>query len=211
LSDYIWEKSQEEKIKDEQPTKISQLENDVGYITNNNNDLPTTYPPSAHKHSKDDIDGLEDEINNTINGIIIKNSNFFIASEAEINKLLVWVNGNTGNEPGSIVSGFIPCITGERFMANYNLSQLMFYDINKVYVGTYRNGELVDRIPGSTYIRDFIVPPTITAAQIAYLRFSIRGNFLKEGETIDEKNIIIEKDNRIVDLTPIIISILSQL
>lgn len=53
MSDYIWEKSQEEKIKDEQPTKISQLENDVGFITNN--DLPTTYPPSAHKHTKNDI------------------------------------------------------------------------------------------------------------------------------------------------------------
>jgi hypothetical protein len=48
LSDYIWEKSQEEIIKGEQPTKISQLENDVGYITNN--DLPTTYPPSGHNH-----------------------------------------------------------------------------------------------------------------------------------------------------------------
>ena len=33
MSDYIWEKSQEEIIKGEQPTKISQLENDVGYIT----------------------------------------------------------------------------------------------------------------------------------------------------------------------------------
>lgn len=53
MSDYIWEKSQEEKIREEQPTKISQLENDVGYITNN--DLPTTYPPSAHKHTKNDI------------------------------------------------------------------------------------------------------------------------------------------------------------
>ena len=53
MSDYIWEKSQEEKIKGEQPTKISQLENDVGFITNN--DLPTTYPPSEHKHTKNDI------------------------------------------------------------------------------------------------------------------------------------------------------------
>lgn len=33
MSDYIWEKSQEEKIREEQPTKISQLENDVGFIT----------------------------------------------------------------------------------------------------------------------------------------------------------------------------------
>lgn len=34
-------------------TKLSELENDVGYITNK--DLPEKYPPSDHKHTKNDI------------------------------------------------------------------------------------------------------------------------------------------------------------
>ena len=48
MSDYIWEKVQEEKIKEELPTKISQLENDVGYITTAEFDAHKAESASKH-------------------------------------------------------------------------------------------------------------------------------------------------------------------
>ncbi|MEB5458104.1 phage tail spike protein [Virgibacillus pantothenticus] len=130
--------------------------------------------------------------------IEIGGRNLFVIKDALVNSVFKWADGEVATETDSLVSGFIEVLANENIICNYTISQIMFYDKDKVYIGTYRDGELVP-VGGQTRPTNKITIPN--KQSIAYMRVSFRDGFLR-GASVEGKKVKLEKGNKATDWTP---------
>ncbi|GIP61935.1 hypothetical protein J32TS6_04900 [Virgibacillus pantothenticus] len=124
--------------------------------------------------------------------------NLFVIKDALVNSVFKWADGDVATETDSLVSGFIEVLANENIICNYTISQIMFYDNDKVYIGTYRDGELVP-VGGQTRPTDKITVPN--KQSIAYMRVSFRDGFLEDA-SVEGKKVKLEKGNVETDWSP---------
>lgn len=124
--------------------------------------------------------------------------NLFVIKDALVNSVFKWADGEVATETDSLVSGFIEVLANENIICNYTISQIMFYDKDKVYIGTYRDGELVP-VGGQTRPTDKITVPN--KQSIAYMRVSFRDGFLEDA-SVEGKKVKLEKGNVETDWSP---------
>lgn len=94
------------------------------------------------------------------------------------NKALVWSNGGTFNESGSICfEQYLPVEAGDTLVCNKRITQIMAYDSTKTYLGAYRSNTVWIKDAGS----DLPAGRTLTIKDgISYLRIALR-----KGDALD--------------------------
>ena len=137
------------------------------------------------------------ETDMAINDVEIGGRNLFVIKDASENKLFAWTSGNMGTETDSLASGFIAVKPNENIIANYWISQIMFYNKNKSFIGTYRNGQLYPPESTGAGASSFIIPSDVA---IAYMRLSFREGFLSD-KTVKGAKILVERGTKLTDYT----------
>ncbi|MBM7605978.1 phage minor structural protein [Metabacillus crassostreae] len=182
-------------------TKVTQTEKDIT-LRATKEELSTTNSNVSELSTR--LSTAESEINanaeeiqlrvtkNELENLKIGTRNLFIIANAKRNTALTWADGREFSESGSVASGFIASVGGERFICNYIISQLIFYDSNFVYLGSYTSNG-VESGANSIPTSKFTVP---NDSRIAYLRLGFRTNFITSSETIRDKEIMFEKGDK---------------
>lgn len=118
---------------------------------------------------------------------VYEGRNLFVMKTARTNTALTWASGAYFNETNSLASDYISVRHGEWYTCSHTINQLMFYDINKTFIGAYRDGEIVP--PGSTgnNAKTFKVDDS----RVAFVRIAFRNNFLS-GTTVEERKVKFE-------------------
>ena len=177
------------------PTKVSELENDAGYLTEHQslndyvqkdvlyNMLPVDTASGTVASFTDGADNVP--LKSLVVGInpiqdlhgydspwpAGGGKNLFDKDSIANNKILTWQNGSLANENGSWVSDFIPIENDTTYFNNYPMSQVLIYDEDKNGLYSWRYGEWSELGRSGTIKEKGIF---VTPSNGKYLRFSCR-------------------------------------
>ena len=132
------------------------------------------------------------------NEIVITGKNLLNRATCEENKLIRWVEGDTYNETGSLVSDYIRVNAGDTIYSTYG-SQKCFYDKNKNYIGTLQIGGTVILSGSGADTKSFFTVPDIS--NIYYLRLGFRASYAT-GTNLLTANIMVNKGTALATYEP---------
>ena len=125
-------------------------------------------------------------------------SNLFDRENASENKGLAWAYGTLFNETGSLTSDYIKVSIGDKYIQTYS-SQVMFYDINKDYLGCLQSGgTTIAKTTGNTWA-SFTVP---NVNDIYYMRLGYRVSVGGNQATLIDKSIMLNEGTTLLPYEP---------
>lgn len=130
----------------------------------------------------------------------IKNSgkNLLNKSTCVDNYALIWTSGALNGETNSIASDYIKVKIGEKYSTTY-FAQMMFYDVNKNYLGCLQSGgTTIAKSTGATR-KTFTIP---NISEIVYMRLGYRSTSENGNANMTTENIMLNLGNTLLDYEP---------